>query len=207
MRLLSKTWAFATLLAVAGCATPPPPVKLARTTVVLLPDEDGNVGAVSVTTPTGTQNVSQAYHATTVVGSTGGPSDAKLVGEAAVNTEYAGLLKAQPPKPKTFILNFLFDKTVLTDESRAMLPLVIQAVRERKPTEITIFGHADATGSEKRNLKLSADRARAIAALLKKDDPTLDHIDVQWFGAGTPLVPSDSRAVQPKNRRAEIMIL
>lgn len=192
---------------VAGCAAPPPPVKLAKTNVVLMPDEDGNVGAISVTSASGTRKVVDAYHGTSVIGTNAGPADAALVGKEAVSAQYAALLKAQPPKPKTFVLNFLLDKTVLTDQSKAMLPAVIAAVRERKPTEITIFGHADATGSEKRNQKLSADRARAIAALLKKNDPSLDRIDVQWFGASTPLVPSDSRSVQPKNRRAEVMIL
>lgn len=49
----------------AACATPPPP-KLARTTVVLMPDEDGNVGAVSVSNDAGSQRIDQAYHFATV---------------------------------------------------------------------------------------------------------------------------------------------
>ena len=70
-----------------------------------------------------------------------------------------------------------------------------------------IFGHADAVGTEQRNIKLSADRANAIATLLRKTDPSLDRIDVQYFGDKAPLVPSDPGKPQPKNRRAEIMVL
>ena len=193
-------------VALAGCATPPP-AKIARTTVVLMPDEDGNVGAVTVSTDAGTQRIDQAYNYATVDGVNGRPSDMTAMGQESVTKHYDRLIQAQPPKPKTFVLNFLLDKFVLTEESRAMIPAVLEAIRERKPTEITIFGHTDSMGSEARNLKLSADRANAIATLLRKTDPTLDRIDVQYFGDKAPLVPSDPGKPQPKNRRAEIMVL
>ena len=200
---------FTTILvavALAGCATPPPP-KIARTTVVLMPDEDGNVGAVTVSTEAGTQRIDQAYNYATVDGVHGRPSDMTAMGQDSVTKTYDRLIQSQPPKPKTFVLNFLLDKFVLTEESRAMIPAVLEAIRERKPTEITIFGHTDSMGSDARNLKLSADRANAIATLLRKTDPTLDHIDVQYFGDKAPLVLSDPGKPQPKNRRAEIMVL
>ena len=189
-----------------GCATPPPP-KLARTTVVLMPDEDGNVGAVTVSTEAGTQRIDQAYSYATVDGVNGRPSEMTAMGQESVTKNYDRLIQAQPPKPKTFVLNFVLDKFVLTEESKAMIPAVLQAIRERKPTEITIFGHTDSIGSEARNLKLSADRANAIATLLRKTDPSLDRIDVQYFGDKAPLVPSEAGKPQPKNRRAEIMVL
>jgi peptidoglycan-associated lipoprotein len=196
--------ALATAIVVGGCATPPP--RQPTTTVILMPDEDGHVGAVSVTSQGGTQQISEAFAASTVTGTNGKPTATIAMGRDAVTTGYDALLKAQPPKPVSFILYFHLDRTTLTDESKAQLPAVLAAVRERKPTEITIFGHADATGSEKRNLKLSADRARAIEKLLQKDDPSLDRIQVQFFGDNKPLIDSGARA-EPRNRRAEVMIL
>ena len=193
-------------LSIGACATVPPP-KLAKTTVVLMPDEDGNVGAVTVTTAAGAKRIDQAYAAASVEGVGGQPSDPSMMGRAAVDGTYAALMQAQPPKPRFFILHFQLDRTVLTEESKAMIPAVLQAIRERKPTEITIFGHADATGSEKRNVKLSSDRANVIAALLRKTDPSLDRIDVQYFGDRVPLVPGEPKAPEPRNRRAEIMVL
>jgi outer membrane protein OmpA-like peptidoglycan-associated protein len=198
--------ALMTSLCAGGCAVAPP-IKMSRTTVVLMPDEDGNVGAVSVTTDMGSQKIDEAYSFATVEGAHSQPSDVSLMGRESVTEAYSGLLKAQPPKPKSFILHFLLDKTILTEESKALLPAVLEAIRERKPTEITIFGHADATGSEKHNIKLSAERAKVIANWLRKDDPTLDRIDVQFFGDKEPLIPTDSRIPEPRNRRAEVMIL
>ncbi len=196
--------AFVVCAFVAGCATPPP--RPVATTVILMPDEDGHVGAVTVTTAAGTQRIAEAFAASTVVGGGVAPSAPTALGETSVASGYEPLLKAQPPKPVSFILYFHLDRTTLTDESKALIPAVIAAVRERKPTEIAIFGHTDATGTERHNIKLSAERARAIEALLRHDDPTLDHIDVQFFGDKLPLVPSGSRA-EPRNRRAEIQIL
>jgi outer membrane protein OmpA-like peptidoglycan-associated protein len=198
-------------LCASGCASqatvPSAPVDTSRTTVVLMPDEDGNVGAVSVTTRDGSQNVDKAYNFTTVEGAHSRPSEIQLMGEERVNTAFSDILKAQPSKPKSFILYFVLDRTVLTEESKAVLPAVFEAVRERKPTEITIFGHADAIGSEERNVKLSADRASAVAEILRKHDPTLGRIEVQFFGDKEPLVPSSPHVPEPRNRRAEIMIL
>lgn len=203
---LATLFGLLTSICAGGCAVAPP-ATIPKTTVILMPDEDGIVGAVSVTTATGSQKIDQAYSFATVDGAYARPSDMILMGRESVNKTYDGLLKAQPPKPKSFILHFVVNRTVLTEESKAQIPAVLEAVRERKPTEITIFGHADATGSEKHNIKLSADRANAVANLLRKDDPSLDHIDVQFFGDKAPLVPSDSRTPEPRNRRAEVMIL
>lgn len=190
---------------IAGCATTPPPAAV-RTTVVLLADEDGQVGAVSVTTAAGSQTLNQAFSAAVVDGSGAAPSAARDLGRDRVNVVYADLLKAQPSKPKSFTLNFLLDTTVLTDESKALLPAMLETVRRRKPTEIAVFGHADASGPEGRNFKLSAERANVVADLLRKADPTLDKIDVQSFGAQAPLVPSDGRTSEPRNRRAEVLL-
>lgn len=203
---LMKRLAVLALVAFAGCATPPPAPQ-PKTTVVLLPDEDGNVGAVSVSSAGGVQKVDTAYASTTVQGTRGKPSELASVGQDNVDQAYGKLLKAQPPKPKSFVLNFVLNKTVLTEESKAQLPAVLEAVRERKPTEITIFGHTDSTGTPEYNQKLSADRARIVAELLRKRDPSLDKIDVQWFGDQVPLYPTDGKKAEPRNRRAEVMIL
>jgi outer membrane protein OmpA-like peptidoglycan-associated protein len=200
-----KTIIAATAVAALLCAGAAPP-KPATTTVILLPDEDGHVGAVSVSSGGGTRQLSEAFGASTVVGPNGTPSAVDELGEPAVSADYANLLKAQPPKPVSFILYFNLDRTTLTEESKALIPQVLEAVRERKPTEITIFGHTDATGSEQHNMKLSAERASAVAKMLQRDDPSLDRIQLQNFGDNKPLIQSGSKA-EPRNRRAEVQIL
>jgi peptidoglycan-associated lipoprotein len=199
--LLSATVAFV----IAGCATPPV-VKLPTTTVILLPDEDGHVGAVSVSSEGGTQQITEGFASSTVTGLHGAPTAMNAMNRDAVSADFENLLKAQPPKPVSFILYFELDRAVLTEESKTMIPAVIAALRERKPTEVSIYGHADAIGTERRNDRLSAERARVVAHLLKKEEPDLGHIQTQYFGDKTPLIQSGARA-EPRNRRAEVVIL
>jgi outer membrane protein OmpA-like peptidoglycan-associated protein len=194
-------------LSLAGCATPPPPVDSVETTVVLMPDEDGNVGKITVTTPQGSHVVDKAYTATTVRHVDTTPSADQFVGEQVLTSNYSQLMSAQPTKPRSFILYFGLGTSELTPDSRAQLPEVLRVAHERKPTEITIFGYADASGTEIRNEHLSAERARSIEAAMRKFDPQLAHITVQYFGSKNPVIATPGNVPEAKNRRAEIFIL
>lgn len=186
----------------AGCATP----TSTRTTVVLLPDEDSAVGAMSISSAAGTQNLDKAFSYASVNGNNAEPSQARTLGRATVENAYGELLKATGQAPRIFVLHFLLDRSELTEESKAMVPAMLRAVRARQPTRITVFGHADATGSREGNLALSAERAETAAALLRKNDPSLKDIDVQFFGDTQPLSPSGARAADPKSRRVEVLV-
>jgi len=190
------------LACLGGCATR----EVTRTSVVLLPDEDSKVGAVTMSTASGTQLLDKAYSYTLADGNQAAPSQARPISRGMVDTVYGALLKGQPPRPATFVLHFVLDKTVLTDESRAQLPALYAALRERQPSSITVFGHADATGSQEWNLKLSAERAEAVAQMLRANDPSLRNIELMFFGDTRPLKPGD-KASDPKNRRVEILML
>ncbi|MDP2252018.1 MAG: OmpA family protein [Hydrogenophaga sp.] len=184
----------------AGCATP----TSTRTTVVLLPEEDNTVGAVAVASGSSTQRLDKAFSYTTVNGNNATPSNARTVGRDTVNTAYGDLLKVNALAPRIFVLQFLLDKTELTEESKALVPAMLRLVRARRPARITIFGHADATGTYESNLKLSAGRAEAAADLIRASDPTLKNIDLQYFGDTKP--STGLSALDAKNRRVEILI-
>lgn len=192
---------------ISGCATPPPAPPGPTTTVVLLPDEEGRVGAVSVASAGGAQTIDSAFTSVEVRATGAPPSSPQQRGSASVESSFAQLLAAQPAKPLAFILNFKLDSSALTDESRLRLPTLLQAARQRKPTEITVFGHADAIGPERRNLELSAQRAQVVAELLRKSDPDAGTIAVQSFGDKVPLVPEKPGVPEPRNRRVEVQIL
>lgn len=188
-----------------GCATRMP--AMPPTTVVLMPDEDGKVGAVSVASSSGTEFLDQGYTYSMVETANSAPSKASPVDRNALESNYGALIKAQTPVPVMFTLYFLLDRTELTEASKAQLPALYAAVRQRKPTSITVFGHADATGSPIRNMKLSADRAEMAAGLLRSQDASLKDIDVQFFGETKPLTQSGPDASEARNRRVEILIL
>jgi outer membrane protein OmpA-like peptidoglycan-associated protein len=195
----------AIVVGLAGCASAP--THSGRTRVVLLPDEDGKVGALSLSSGGASENVDRAWQASSVQGQDGKPTPPQGVDRAELLARHAALLQAQPLAAKTLVVYFLLDKAVLTDESKALLPAVLAAVKERKPTEVTIFGHADPSGSRERNLRLSAERAQAVADWLRAADPTLDAISVQYFGDRQPPSDADAGKDPARFRRAEIQIL
>jgi len=180
----------------SGCAT---------TRVTLLPDQSGHVGAVTVSTAQGQQRIDQAFN-TVAVGQSSAPETPRAIDRQAFETAHRALLDAQPTPPRSFMLNFLFDSMELTQDSKKMLPEVMQVVRDRSPTEVTVFGYADSSGTAAHNLALSAERAQAVARLLKQIDPKLP-LEVKYFGDKEPLVPSPPGVPEPRNRRAEIVIL
>lgn len=180
----------------SGCAT---------TRVTLLPDHSGHVGAVTVSNAQGQQRIDQAFNTVSVEQSSA-PGAPRAIDRQAFETAHRVLLDAQPSPPRSFELNFLFDSMELTQDSKKMLPEVLQVVRDRSPTEITVFGYADSSGTTAYNLALSAQRAEAVARLLKQIDPKLP-MEVRYFGDKAPLVPSPPGVPEPRNRRAEIVIL
>lgn len=180
----------------AGCAT---------TRVTLLPDQSGHVGAVTVSNAQGRQRIDQAFDTVTVKQSSA-PGKPRAVDPPGFEKAHRALIGAEPTPPRSFVLNFLFDSMTLTPESKKMLPEVLQVVRDRLPTEVTVFGYTDSVGSDQYNLGLSAQRARAVAKVLKQIDPNLP-VAVKYFGEKYPLVPSPRGVPEPRNRRAEIVIL
>ncbi len=162
-------------------------------------------GSVFVSGAGSSRQLNQALSTTTV--GTAAPGATQTLQPEALRASYQKLLLAQPSKPKVFVLHFLLGKAELTPESKAQIPAVLDAARARKPTEISVFGHADAIGTDERNVKLSSDRAEAVARMLRASDPSIGPIAVRWFGSKSPLEQPDSNGAQPKNRRAEVMIL
>ncbi|MBK9029603.1 MAG: OmpA family protein [Propionivibrio sp.] len=79
--------------------------------------------------------------------------------EAQVNEEYEQVLKAQPPKPSSFILYFVVGSSELTAESRAIVPQIVDRINAQVATEVHIIGHTDTTGSDEVNNKLALERA------------------------------------------------
>ena len=182
----------------SGCAS-------SATKVTLLPDQSGHVGAVTVSDAQGQQRIDRAFN-TVAVEQSSAPGAPRANDRQAFEKNHRALLDAQPTPPRSFTLNFLFDSMVLTPESKQMLPEVLQSVRDRSPTEVTVFGYADSSGTEAYNMALSAQRAQAVARLLKQIDPKLP-IDVRYFGDKAPLVPTPPGVREPRNRRAEIVVL
>jgi outer membrane protein OmpA-like peptidoglycan-associated protein len=123
-----------------------------------------------------------------------------------VEAVFGGALRALPPAPTHFILYFQKDSTRLTPESQALLPLVMAAVRERAPADVSVVGHTDTAGEGRRNYELGLKRAQTVAEMLSLEDLTPAGLQVTSHGEENPLVPTPDDVAEPRNRRVEVIV-
>lgn len=189
-----------------GCATPPPPVPSVR--VVLLPQKDaqGQPLATAVSLTTNGQALTLNQPLAVAESNAKGQLSQRVASPDEVQARYGDVLKIAPPSPDTYILRFIAGKSELTPESVAQLPQLIAQARGRAGGEILIVGHTDRQGSVEANDQLSDKRANVVAELFKAQGFPSELITAYGRGEREPAVPTADEVVEPKNRRAEIII-
>ena len=186
------------MLFVVGCAK--------KTTFVLLPDPDGTVGKISVTTNKGTQIVSKADHATQVSSSQELPSKPEKMDKKTIQEKFGMALAADPGRPITFSLYFKSGTNQLTEASKNLVPDIITAIAARKSKDISVVGHTDRVGAADLNFRLSRKRADSMKSLLISQgiEPNLIHVDAH--GESNPLIATADEVAEPRNRRVDVTV-
>jgi len=100
----------------------------------------------------------------------------------------------------------MFESDQLTADSRALLPQVLQAVKEFPFADVAVIGHTDTTGSAASNVELGLRRANVVRQLLLDAGLEGSIIDVTSHGEVDPLVPTPDETAEPRNRRVEIAV-
>ncbi len=196
-------WIFFCL--VTGCATH----QAKRDLIVLLPDPDGKVGAITVTTNGGSQILDKPGTATEVENLNKAPVSPRLLNENEINEVFGPALLAQPdPAGRfiSFILYFEHDTTKLTLESNNLLPEVLKNIKGRKSNEVYVVGHTDLVGTEAYNIELSSKRASYVRDLLVSKGIKPGALFVSYYGKSRPLVPTKNEVPEPRNRRVEVIV-
>lgn len=204
---LLVTTAFAGLL--GACSHPrvqPAPQRQAGTLVALLPDaDDGTVGRAFVSTTSGMAELQSARASTSVVGN-GAPGAVAPLSEADVQTLFGSALSTMPRRAHQFTLYFEFESDELTAESRALVPQVLQAVKDYPFPDVEVIGHTDTTGTAASNVDLGLRRATLVRRLLLDAGLEGSIVDATSHGEADLLVPTPDETREPRNRRVEISV-
>jgi outer membrane protein OmpA-like peptidoglycan-associated protein len=72
--------------------------------------------------------------------------------------------------------------------------------------DLSIEGYTDSTGTDELNMKLSADRARAVYDFLRDQGIPESRMRYQGFGPANPVAPNDTEFNRAKNRRVEVVL-
>jgi outer membrane protein OmpA-like peptidoglycan-associated protein len=170
-------------------------------TIVLLPDLDGHVGEVTVTSQGGrTATLNRANQAVT------GSGTVTTLSDARVQAEFGAAMAAQPLPTARFILYFANDSTSLTNESKTLIPDIMASWRDRQSTDVSVIGHTDTMGEKQYNYDLSVRRAQKVRDLLVKAGMSPDSIEMTSHGEENPLIPTSDGKSEPRNRRVEVLV-
>lgn len=120
---------------------------------------------------------------------------------------YSRSVRGIRPQAVPIPVTFDYRKATLTDIGAQAAGELVEALREQRPARIILIGHTDVRGTADFNLKLSRERADALAAFLKERGVDIP-IETQGKGATEPMTVSDSSGLSQEdifalNRRVE----
>jgi outer membrane protein OmpA-like peptidoglycan-associated protein len=182
------------------------PTRSSEALVVLLPDaESGTTGKAQVSNAAGAANLTAARESTIVL--TGQkPGAVTVLSEAEINRLFGDALAALPAAPRHFTLYFRFESDELTEESRALVPEILNTVKQRPVPEVVVVGHTDTMGGPKRNVGLGMKRAVTVRDLLIGAGLDRALIEVTSHGERDLLIETPDETPEPRNRRVEISV-
>lgn len=181
------------------------PAREGQTLAVLLPDADtDSTGAASVSNPFGSVDLAEERDA--ALATAGRPPVLGKVSPEDVTNIFGHALSALPPPPVRFTLFFRFESDALTDQSQALIPDILAAVRAHAVQDVVVIGHTDTMGSQQANFALGLKRAMMVRNLLVDAGLDGSTIDVTSIGELDLLVKTPDETPEPRNRRVDIAV-
>jgi outer membrane protein OmpA-like peptidoglycan-associated protein len=181
------------------------PVRPGHDLVVLLPDSDiKSTGAARVSNPFGAVELDEAREAA-LTAANRAPVLTR-VSEADVKNIFGDALSALPPAPRRFTLFFRFESDELTDQSQALIPEILAAVRKHAVQDVVAIGHTDTMGTQPANYELGLKRALMVRNLLIAAGLSGATIEATSVGELDPLVKTPDDTPEPRNRRVDIAV-
>lgn len=125
----------------------------------------------------------------------------------------AQLTQAPAPTPtpapmaqRNFIVYFAWDSARIDRAGEAVIDQAAAEAKRTGTSKLTIIGHADRSGTEDYNVRLSLRRAEAVRAALATRGVTPDRSSVTALGETEAAVPTRDGVKEARNRRVEVNI-
>ncbi|MDR0442626.1 MAG: OmpA family protein [Treponema sp.] len=105
-------------------------------------------------------------------------------------------------------IKFYADSAVMLPGEREKLDQLAEILKRYPDRDILVGGHTALAGTSEGRMKLSVDRAKAVADyLLEKKVRGADRMVIRGYGAEKPIADNRTQEGMRKNRRVEIIIL
>ena len=185
-----------------------------QTKVVLLPQDNEEVGAISLSIGDKSVTLDKPYSV-----SLSGKMDVQMADPEEINKEYGGLFKAELKRPKEkppappapifeqFALYFQQNSVELIPDSEHTLKKIILLLQLLPPARIRVSGYTDTLGTVEKNLDLSRKRANQIAEIIVTQDPGPNFLEIRGYGEHGLQVFTPDETAEEGNRRVVVTIL
>lgn len=109
-----------------------------------------------------------------------------------------------PGAAQQYLVFFAWDRADISPVARQVLEQVAADFKAGRMVRLHLAGHADRSGPEAYNMRLSERRARAVARVLQDLGVPRDAMKLAWYGETRPRVPTPDGVREAQNRRVEI---
>jgi outer membrane protein OmpA-like peptidoglycan-associated protein len=170
---------------------------------VVLPNEEGGAGAITVDDGKTLTTLDQPYAAAESRAGSSGPVEES---RGNIGVIFHRAIAAQPLLPRHFRLYFILGSNELTPESVIAYRGVFDDIKKRPVYEIAVIGHTDTLGDLRTNQALSLARSAAIRDRLVRDGIASGAISIAGRGKRDLIVPTGDQIAEPLNRCAVITV-
>jgi len=180
-----------------------------KSVVVLLPDSEGRVGDLRVSSSQGDIQLDRAYQSAMFDPHSKSEPLASRMDNQEIVQRFGEALAAEPEMPSRidfFTLYYQRDSVELPPESGRSMDDIIAFLKQADVREIYVVGHADRLGSKRYNRELSRKRAHAMKSLLAAGGIPTDRISVSFLGETDPQIETEDEVEEPLNRRVRIVV-
>ena len=130
----------------------------------------------------------------------------RTLDQADVRRLFGAALDALPAPEVVFVLHFDEGRDVLNAESSAQIPAILNAIRERQSTDISVTGHTDTVADPQFNYQLGLRRAGTVSGILQSQGVNAANLFVTSHGDADLLVKTPRGVAEARNRRVEVIV-
>ena len=103
-------------------------------------------------------------------------------------------------------MDFKVGDAIVPNESKSTVRKVSMIMKDLETKKIIVQGHTDSTGSNKINKSLSQERAKNVAAVIRKSGVD-QNIEYEGFGSNKPLADNETKEGRALNRRVDVVVI
>lgn len=198
-RCRARILGFGLVAMIAGCTKPE--------LVVLLPESDGSVGQLAVTSTAGSSPSLELTEAFAAARTGGGAPRAGQLSLAEIEARFGDVTGILPLETQSYTLYFESGQSTLSADDLTIISDIQTAIAFRSAAELEVVGHTDTVGPSADNDQLSIERAaRARDVLIVELGLSPDQISTSGRGERQLAEPTADDVPNARNRRVELRL-